>query len=78
MHDRVDAAHGVAKRGRVREIAERDLHPHPLRSQSPGVAHEAANGLAVPEQARKKRAPHESRGAGQQDHARKLAERAGG
>jgi hypothetical protein len=28
MHDRVDGAHRVSKRGRVGEVAEGDLHAH--------------------------------------------------
>ena len=43
---RVHAAQRVAERGRVGEVAERDLHAHALVAQAARVAHQAAHGLA--------------------------------
>ena len=43
VHDRVDAAHRVAERRRVGEVAERDLDPHALGAQPARVADQAAH-----------------------------------
>ena len=47
MHDGVHAAQRVAERGRVGQVAERDLDPHPLVAEPARVAHQAAHGLAA-------------------------------
>ena len=48
VHDRVDAAQRVAERGRVREVAERDLHAHALLAEAARVAHERAHRAGRP------------------------------
>ncbi len=78
VYDRVDAAHRVAKRRRVGEVAERDLHAHALGAEAARVAYEAAHVLAVGEQSRQKRSSDQPRRACEQQHGRKLAECAGG
>ena len=45
VDDRVHSPQGIAKRGRVAQIAERDLHPHALRAEPARVAHQAAHRL---------------------------------
>ena len=47
MHDRVDAPERVPERGRIGEVAERDLHAHALVAEAARVAHEGTHGLAV-------------------------------
>ena len=69
MHDGPHAAQRVAKRRRVGEVAERDLHAHAVGPEPPRVADEAADGLAGGGQAAQQRAADEARGAGQQEHA---------
>ena len=55
MHDRVDAPQGVAKGGRVGQVAERDLHAHALGAEPPRVAHQAAHLLAFGHEAAQQR-----------------------
>jgi hypothetical protein len=45
VHDRVDPAQRVAKRRRVGQVPQRDLHAHPLGSQPSRIPHEAAHPL---------------------------------
>ena len=68
MDDRVDAAQGVAERGRVGQVAERDLHAHALGAQSPRVAHQAAHLLAFGDQAAQQRRAHQAGRAGKEQH----------
>ena len=69
VHDRVHAAHRVAERRRVGQVAERDLHPHALGAQPPRVAHQAAHRAAFGEQAAQQRGADEAGRAGKQQHA---------
>ena len=62
------AAQGVAKRRRVGEVAERDLHPHALGAQSPRVAHEAAYLGALGEQPAQQGRADQAGRTGQQQH----------
>ena len=68
MHDRVDAAERIAKRGRVREVAERDLHAHALVAEAARVAHERAHGLAVRREPAQQGGSHGAGGTREQDH----------
>ena len=68
MNDRADAAQGVAKRGRVGEVAQRDLHPHALLSQPARIAHQAAHRLAGGHQPAQQRRADRPGGAREQDH----------
>ena len=62
-------AQRVAKRRRVGEVAEGDLHAHALGAQAPRVAHQAAHRAPGGGQARQQRGADEAGGAGEQQHA---------
>ena len=68
MHDRVDAAQGVAERGRVREVAERDLHAHALVAEPARVAHERAHRAAVRREPAQQGGSDGAGGTREQDH----------
>ena len=68
MNHRVHPAQRVAERGRVGQIAERDLHPHALVAQAARIAHQAADRLAGRGEPAQQRRAHGSGRAGQQDH----------
>ena len=68
MHDRLDAAQGVAEGGRVREVAERDLHAHALLAQPARVAHQRAHRAAVGGQPAQQSGADGPRGPREQDH----------
>src|ERR671918_167717 len=68
VDDGVHAAQRVAEGGRVREVAERDLHPYALVAEPARVAHEAAHRLAPGDQPPQKRGAHRAGGAREQDH----------
>ena len=65
---RVHAAKGVAERGRVREVAERDLHAHALVAEPARVAHQRAHRPAVEREAAQKGGADGAGGPGEQDH----------
>ena len=69
VHDGAHAAQRVAKRRRVGEVAERDLHAHAVGTQAARVAHEAADRPARGGQPAQQCAADETRGTGQQEHA---------
>ena len=55
-------AQGVAERARVGQVAQRQLHPHPVGPEPARVAHQAAHGLGPdvgqpPQHARGRRCP---------------------
>ena len=62
------AAHGVAERRRVGQVAEGDLHAHALVAQAPRVAHQTADRLAAGGQPPQQRRADQAGGAGEQDH----------
>ena len=79
VHDRAHAAKRVAKRGRVGEVAERDLNAHALCAQAPGIPHQAAHRRSLCHQPAQQRGAHEAGRAGEQQHRANLARpRAGG
>jgi hypothetical protein len=65
----VGAAQRVAKRVRIAEVAERKLHPNPVRPQPAGVADEGSDGLSRLDQGRQKGLADGARCAGDRDHA---------
>ena len=69
MDDRVDPAQRVAKRRRVGQVAQRDLHAHALGAQTPRIAHQAAHRLARCREPRQQGRTDEAGRAGQQEHA---------
>ena len=69
MDDRLHAPQGVAEGGRVGEVAEGDLDPHPLGPEAPWIAHQAAHVGAFGEQPTQQRRAHQAGGAGKQEHA---------
>ena len=71
VHDGAHAAHRVAERARIGEIAARQVDPHPLRAEAPDVAHQAAHGLAAGDQPAQDRGSEHAGGAGEEDHTRK-------
>ena len=73
VHHRVDAAQGVAERGRVRQVAERDLNPHALVAEPARVAHEAANRPRLGGEPPQQRGADGSRGPREQDHRRPVS-----
>ena len=75
VDDRVDAAQRVAKRGRVGEVAQRDLHPHALIAEPARVAHEAAHRLPGERQAAEQGGADRAGRAGEQHHRRSLGPR---
>ena len=75
VHDRVDAAQRVAERQVVGEVAEGDLHAHPLGAEPPRVAHQAADrrpGVAISRLSSGR--PTVPGGAGQEQHRREATE----
>ena len=68
MDDGGDPAHGVAKRRRIGEIAQGDLDADALLTEPARIPDQAANGLAVRDEASQNGGSDQSRGAGQQDH----------
>ena len=70
MHDRVDPTQRVAERGRVGQVAERDLDAHALVAEAALVAHQGAHGLAVRGEAAQQRGADRAGGARQKDHGR--------
>jgi hypothetical protein len=68
VHHSADAAQGVAKRRRVGQVPQRDLHPHALLAEPARVANEAAHRLARGDQAAQQRRPDRARGPREQDH----------
>jgi hypothetical protein len=68
VDDRAHAAQGVAERGGIGEVAQRDLHPHAGRPEPARVAHEATHRVAARLQARQQRRSDPSGGAGEQEH----------
>ena len=69
MYDGVHAAHRVAERWGVGQIAEGDLHAHALGAQAPGIAHEAAHRGSFGHQAAQQRGAHQTGRTGKQQHA---------
>jgi hypothetical protein len=69
MHDGRHAAQRVAKRRRVGEVAQRDLHAHALGPEAARIAHQAAHRDAFRGQAAQDGGADESGGAGEQQHA---------
>ena len=67
VDDRVHAAHRVAERRRVGQVAERDLHAHALGPEPARVAHEAADGLARGRQAAQERRADRAGGTREED-----------
>ena len=65
----VDPAERVAKRRRVRQVAQRDLHAHALVTEAARVAHEAAHGSRLRGEPPQQRPADGARGSGEQDHA---------
>ena len=64
------AAQRVADEARVGEVADRQLHPHPLGPEAARVADQAAHRLPRARQpAQRRREPEQSGGARQQEHA---------
>ena len=70
MHDRVDPAQRVAERGRVGQVAQRDLDAHALVAEAALVAHQGAHGLAVRGEPAQQRGADRAGGARQKDHGR--------
>ena len=68
MHDRVDAPERIPERGRIGEVAERDLHAHALVAEAAWVAHEGTHRLAVRGEPAQQRGSHCAGGAREQDH----------
>jgi len=70
VHDGVHAAQRVAEGEVVAEIAERDLHAHPIGPEPPRIAHQAAHRGARVDERPQQRAPDGSGGTGEQQHRR--------
>ena len=68
MDDRPRAAHRLAQRPRVGQVADRDLDAHALGPEPPRVADQAADRLAARRQAPQERGADEARGAGEEQH----------
>jgi hypothetical protein len=68
VDDGVHAAHGVAKRRRVGEVAERDLHAHAVGAELLGVAHQATHGHALGDDPPQQGRAHCPGGAGEEQH----------
>ena len=68
MHDGVDATKRIAKRGRVRQVAERDLHAHALVAEAAWVAHEGAHRPAVGREPAQQGGSDGAGGTREQDH----------
>jgi hypothetical protein len=47
VHHGFDPPQGVPERGRIGQVAERDLHPNPVRAEPPRIPHQAAHSLSV-------------------------------
>ncbi len=70
VDDGVDAANGVAQAARVAEVGERELDPHPLGTEAPRVADQAADLVSFLEQHRQQRRAHDAGPSGEQNHRR--------
>ena len=70
MDDRVNAPERVAERGRVGELAERDLDPHALLAETALVAHQRADGPTVRGEPAQQRGAHGACGARKENHGR--------
>ena len=68
MDDRVHAPQCVAKRGRIGEVAKRDLDAYALIAESPGIPNEAANGKPFRREPPEERRSDSASGSRQQDH----------
>ncbi len=68
MHHGLYTAEGIAKRGRIHEVAERNLHAHALITEPTRVANEGAHRLTVRRQAAQQSGSHGARGTREQDH----------
>ena len=68
MHDRVDAAKRIAKRGRIRQVAERYLHAHALVAEAARLADERTHRPAVRREPAQQGGSHGAGGAREQDH----------
>ena len=73
VHDRVHAAQRVAPRGRIGEVADRQLDPHALRPELPWVTNQTANRGTASHQSSHDRVAQQSRCARQQEHVRTSA-----
>ena len=69
MDDGADAAQRVPERGRIGEVAEHELDPHPVGAEAPRIAHQAAHGLRPREQRGEQRGADAAGGTGEQEHA---------
>ena len=70
VHDGVDPAQRVAERGRVGQVAQRDLDAHALVAEAALVAHQGAHGAAVRGQPAQQRGADGAGGAREKDHGR--------
>ena len=61
-------AHQLAQRDRVREVPERDLHPHAVGPEPARIPHQDPDLLALGQQAPQQRRAHHARGSRQNDH----------
>src|SRR4029077_6017531 len=74
VHDRVHPPQRIAKRRRIGEVAERDLHAHAQRPQPARVAHQAAHVHPVIHEPAQQRRAHLPGGSGEEQHRPNLAE----
>ena len=73
MDHRVHASQCVSERGRVGQVAERDLDSHALVAEPARVAHEAAHRPRLGGQPPQQRGADGPRGPRQQDHRRPVS-----
>ena len=68
VDDRPHAAHRLAQRPRVGQVADGDLDAHPLGPEAARIADQAADRLAARREAPQERGADEARGAGKEQH----------